>query len=285
MSLPGPIGVLASRVRLDEKRIAAALDRRGVPYEFLDSRTYWRELGAGRPAWSAVLNREIGQTRAGYAARLLETAGVPVVNDAASTELCGDKWRTSEALCRAGLPTPRTALALTPEAALDAAAALGYPVVIKPLVGSWGRLVTALPDATAAEAVLEYVAALPHPQSHVVYVQELVTTPRRDIRAIVVGAELVGAVYRLAAGWRTNVARGAVTEPCQDTPELHDLAVAAAAAVGASIAGVDVLEHPDGRLLALEVNSGVEFSGFQQAMGDRADVAGRIVDHVLAVAS
>ena len=114
MTEPGPIGILASRVRLDEKRIAAALDRRGVRYEFVDSRRSWAELGAGRPPWPVVLNREIGQVRAGYGARLLEAAGVRVVNDAAATEVCGDKWRTSLALCGAGLPAPRTALALTP---------------------------------------------------------------------------------------------------------------------------------------------------------------------------
>ncbi|WP_218005033.1 RimK family alpha-L-glutamate ligase [Actinomadura macra] len=282
----GPVGVIASRVRLDEKRILAALDRRAVPYERLDGRACRYELDAGPPRWPLVLNREIGQVRAAYAARGLEAAGGTVINSAAATELCGDKWRTSVALRRAGLPVPRTALALTPEAALDTIERIGYPAVIKPLQGSWGRLVTAVRDRHAAAAVLEHVAALPSPQSHVVYVQEMVETPGRDVRAIVIGGRLVGAVHRSAGeeagGWRANVALGATTERCAVTAELAELAEEAARAVGADIAGVDLLEERGERLLVLEVNSGVEFSGFQEAMGDAVDVADRIAGHVAA---
>ncbi|GAA4608226.1 lysine biosynthesis protein LysX [Actinoallomurus liliacearum] len=277
----GPIGVVASRVRLDEKRIMAAFDRRAVKYDYVDSRTCWYELDGTAPRWPVALNREIGQVRAAAAARGLEANGVEVLNGSAAIELCGDKWRTSVALRDAGLPVPRTALALTPESALEAVERMGYPAVIKPLTGSWGRLVTALYDRHAATAVLEHVAALPSPQSHIVYVQEMVPTPERDIRVIVVGGEVLGATYRRGDQWRTNVALGATTEVCPVTPELEHLARSAALAVGADIAGVDLLEEPDGRLLVLEVNSGVEFSGFQAAMGDQVDVAGRIADHVL----
>jgi [lysine-biosynthesis-protein LysW]--L-2-aminoadipate ligase len=141
--------------------------------------------------------------------------------------------------------------------------------------------VTLVPDAQVAETVLEYIAALPGPQAHIVYVQELVAARGRDIRAVVVGGEVLGATYRTSTGWRTNVARGATSQPCPVTPELVKLATAAAAAVAADIAGVDLIEDEQGRLAVLEVNAGVEFSGFQQAMGDRVNVADRIVDHVL----
>lgn len=278
----GPVGMVASRVRLDEKRIMAALERRGVGCDYVDSRTCWHELGSDNARWPLVIIREIGQFRASYAASGLEAAGVQVINKAAAIELCGDKWRTSVALRQAGLPVPRTALALTPDAALDAIERFGYPAVIKPLVGSWGRLVTALHDRHAAVAVLEYVAALPSPQSHVVYVQEMVSGADHDIRAIVIGGEVIGAVYRRSDQWRSNVALGAITEPCPVTPELEELARSAALAVGADVAGVDLLTDINDRLLVLEVNSGVEFSGFQQAAGDRIDVAGKIADHVLA---
>ena len=275
------VAVVASRIRADEKRIFDALDRRAVRYARLDSRALWG-FSHGTAPFRTVLNREIGQVRASYAARMLEALGVVVVNSAAATEVCGDKWRTSLALEEAGLPVPRTALALTPEAALEALAAVGYPAVIKPLVGSWGRLVTLVPDPQVAASVLEYVQALPSPQSHVVYVQELVVKPGRDIRALVVGGDVLGATYRRGADWRTNVARGAVSEFCPLTPELTKLAVEAAAAVDADVAGVDLIEDEQGRLVVLEVNHGVEFSGFQSAMGDRVDVADRIVDHLLA---
>ncbi|MFE5730296.1 MULTISPECIES: lysine biosynthesis protein LysX [unclassified Streptomyces] len=274
------VAVVASRLRADEKRILEALEQRGLSYEFVDSRALWRGLQESGVPWSIVLNREIGQARALYAARALEAAGATVVNSARAIDLCGDKYRTSVALRDAGLPTPRTALALTPEAAVDALEAIGYPAVVKPLTGSWGRLVSKLPDAETARTVLEYIAALPSPTAHIVYVQELVRKPDRDIRVIVVGDEVLGAVYRRSDEWRTNVARGAETTPCEPTEEMVKLAVGAAQSVHADIAGVDLVEDAEGRLLVLEVNHGVEFSGFQRAVGPERPVADRIVDHL-----
>jgi [lysine-biosynthesis-protein LysW]--L-2-aminoadipate ligase len=273
--------VLASRVGADEKRLFEALERRGVPFDHVDTRGQWFVAGQRDLPWGLVLNREIGQFRAAYAARCLASAGVEVINNADAIEVCGDKWRTTMALQAAGLPMPRTALALTPQAALDALEAIGYPALVKPLVGSWGRLVVRLPDRTTAESVFEYVAALPGPQSHLGYVQALVDKPGRDIRAIMVGGELLGAVYRTGELWRTNVALGGRTQPCEPTPEITKLSIDAAAAVGADIAGVDLVEDRDGRLLVLEVNHRVEFAGFQYAFGDRVDVADRIVEHLL----
>jgi [lysine-biosynthesis-protein LysW]--L-2-aminoadipate ligase len=278
----GSVGIVASRVRLDEKRIMAALGRRGIGYDYVDSRTSWCELSAGKLPWPLAINREIGHVRAAYAARAFEAAGVRVINSAAAIELCGDKWRSSVALREAGLPVPRTALALTPDAALEAIEHIGYPVVIKPLIGSWGRLVTPLYDRHASAAVLEYIAALPSPQSHVIYVQEMIAGADHDIRAIVIGDEVIGAIYRRGEQWRSNVALGATTEPYPMTPALEKMALTAAHAVGADIAGVDLLPDEADRLSVLEVNSGVEFSGFQQAMGDRIDVAGKFADLVLA---
>lgn len=279
---PARVAVFASRVRADEKRIMEALGRRGLRHEHVDTRKYWSFVGEHPPPWSVVLNREIGHTRAVYAARMLEALGGTVVNAAAATETCGDKWRTSLALRAAGVPTPRTALGLTPDAALAALDAIGYPAVVKPLVGSWGRLVTRVQDRHMATTVMEYLDALPTPQSRIVYVQELIAKPGRDIRVIVIGGDAVGATYRQGDRdqWRTNVARGAESRPCPLTPALATLAVRAADAVGAEIAGVDIVENEDGELSVLEVNHGVEFSGFQRAVGAAADVAGRIADHV-----
>jgi [lysine-biosynthesis-protein LysW]--L-2-aminoadipate ligase len=280
---PARVAVFASRVRADEKRIMEALGRRGLRHEHVDTRAYWSFVGEHPPPWSVVLNREIAHTRAVYAARMLEALGGTVVNSAAATETCGDKWRTSLALRAAGLPTPRTALGLTPNAALAALDAIGYPAVVKPLVGSWGRLVTRVPDRQLAATVMEYLDALPTPQSRIVYVQELIAKPGRDIRVIVVGGDAVGATYRHGDQWRTNVARGAESRPCPLTTGLAELAVRAAEAVGAEVAGVDIVENDDGELFVLEVNHGVEFSGFQRAVGPEVDVAERIADHVAKV--
>lgn len=285
MSAPvSDVALLVSQVRVEEKSIMSALERRAVDYHVMDSRELTVFLGGPAKLPRTVLNREIGHYRASYSATALEAAGCKVLNSAAATAVCGDKWLTSTALDRCGLPTPRTSLALTPRAALTALDEIGYPAVIKPLVGSWGRLVTAIPTQDTAVAVLEHIAALPSPQSHIVYVQEMIPKLDRDIRVIVVGGEALGATYRRSTQWRTNVARGAVSEYCPLSPEQAKLAAAAAGTVGADIAGVDLLEDEEGRLYVLEVNHRVEFAGFQRAHKDRVDVADRIVEHLISEA-
>jgi [lysine-biosynthesis-protein LysW]--L-2-aminoadipate ligase len=276
------VAVLASRVRAEEKALLGALEGRGLPVEHVDPRRFSQAAGVAGPRWPVALNREISGTRARYAAGALEAAGTEVLNSAAATETCGDKWATSVALCLAGVATPRTHLALTTEAAAECIAELGYPVVVKPLSSSWGRRVALLRDADAAEAVLEHCAALPSPQAHIIYIQQFVDKPARDIRVVVVGGKPVAAAYRRSEHWRTNVARGASTEACPLDDDLARTAVAAAAAVGAEIAGVDIVEDRDGTPYVLEVNSGVEFAGLEAAHGGRAGVASAIADLVAA---
>ncbi len=281
-----PVAVLASRVRSDEKRIFDSLRRRGVPYVQLDTRELrMADTPVGVAPYRAVLIREISLSRAVYAARSLEIQELPVVNSASAIEICGDKWRTSLQLQRHGVATPDSCLALSPRAALAAMRELGFPVVVKPLAGSWGRLVTPVRDQATAEIVLDYIAALQGPQAHLVYLQRLVAKPARDLRVIVIGGQAVGAIYRYSEGWRTNVSLGGRPVACPLTPELAQLARAAAQAVGAAIAGVDVIEGADGRLSVLEVNAGVEFGGFQQAHGDSLELAELIVDHLLAISN
>ena len=275
------VAVVASRVRFEEKLLFEALEAREIPHVLVDPRTLHVALDGVTPPWETALVREIGATRALYAALAFESLGVRTVNGSDAIRICGDKWKTALALREAGLPAPRSVLALGPEAVPSAAKELGYPVVLKPLNGSWGRRVVLLRDAEEAGAVLEYCAALPAPQTQVLCVQEPIDKPGRDMRVIVVGGEALGATYRLAAdGWRTNVALGADSRPCPLDDDLAALAAAAAQATGAEIAGVDLLEGRDGELYVLEVNAGVEFRGFVSACG--VDVAGAIVDYVTA---
>lgn len=289
------LAVLASRVRFEEKRIFDALDRREVRYVHLDPRRIVGRLGGrppfaeatpartripGVPAVTAALNREISLTRAYYAALLFEAQGVSTINRAEVISICGDKLRTSFELERAGLPTPRTAFALTPRAAVEAAADLGFPAVVKPLTGSWGRLAALVRDQAEAELVFEHRSALPSPQHHVLYLQELIDKPNRDIRVLVIGDTVVGACYRYAEGWRTNASRGGKSVMCPLTSELTELALRAATAVGGGILGVDLVEGPDG-LHILEINHMAEFRGLQTALGEEVDVADAIVGFAL----
>ncbi|HSJ57492.1 MAG TPA: lysine biosynthesis protein LysX, partial [Anaerolineae bacterium] len=222
-----------------------------------------------------------------YLTRWLEDLGVPAVSGHATVATCGDKMLTSSALWRAGVPIPRTLVAFTPESALAAIEEVGYPAVLKPLTGSWGRLLARLNDRDAAEAIVEHKATLGGYQHGVFYIQEHVDKPGRDIRTLVAGDEVVYAIYRRSEHWITNTARGGDAEVCPITAgtgaEIAALSLAAARAVGGGVVAVDLLETADGRLLVNEVNHTPEFHGAMEATG--LDIAGKIVDYVLQVAA
>lgn len=285
---PIQIGVLCSRVRVEEKLIFAALKQQGVDYERIDPRRLTIDLngrtpnGKGMDEYDAVLVRCLSHSRAYYLTRWLDDLGVPAVSSHHVVATCGDKMLTSEALQAAGLPIPRTAIAFTPEAALQAIEEMGYPVVLKPLAGSWGRLLARVNDRDAAEALLEHKATLGGYVHGVFYIQDYVEKPGRDIRTLVVGDEMVYAIYRRSEHWITNTARGGEAEPCSANSDITDLSIAAAQAVGGGIVAVDLLEEADGRLLINEVNHTPEFHGAMQATD--ADIAAKMIQYVQKIA-
>jgi [lysine-biosynthesis-protein LysW]---L-2-aminoadipate ligase len=277
----GPrLAVLASRIAIEEKRILDELDRRRLRYDVVDPRTAVFRLDGAPPPYTTALSREVSHHRSVAGARLLEHADVTVINSAQAIEVCGDKLLTTLALMAAGVPTPRCLVTLTPDAALDALEEFGYPAVIKPVVGSWGRMVTRVRDRESAEAILEHRAALPGPSQKITYVQEHVDKPGRDIRGLVFGTEVAGAVYRTSSAWRTNTARDARTLPCPLTDELRDVLLRAAAAIGPGVYGIDVLENADGRLLVNEINHTPQFRGAAEVLD--TDLPARYVDYVAA---
>jgi [lysine-biosynthesis-protein LysW]--L-2-aminoadipate ligase len=184
------------------------------------------------------------------------------------------------ALNEAGIPNPQTRIAFDKESALVAVEAVGYPAVIKPPVGSWGRMMAKVNDREAAEAIVEH--KLSADGETPLYVQAYVDKPGRDIRALVVGDEVVYAIYRSAEHWITNTARGGTTTNLPITPELERLCRAAAQAVGGGIVAVDLLEDADGVMMINEVNNTPEFHGAMEVVD--VDIAGKMVDHVLQVA-
>ncbi len=278
------IGVLYSRVRVEEKWIFAALEQRGVDYERLNDGEIYFDLDEPERwrSFDAILARDLSYTRGLYALRVLNAWGVPTVNTARVAEICGDKLATSTALAAAGVPQPRTRVAFTPKAALEAIEELGYPVVLKPVIGSWGRLLAKINDRDAAEAILEHRAMLGSSQHSVFYIQEYITKPGRDIRVLVIGDEPIAAIYRKSSHWITNTARGGQGEVCPLTDELVDVVTRAARAVGGGVLAVDILEHPERGYLVNEINHTMEFHTAQPTTG--VDIAGRIVDYVIGVA-
>lgn len=276
------IGMLCSRIRVEEKLLLQAFRDRGVEPERIDDSEVVLDLaGSGPPAWDVVLDRSLSQSRALASLRVLESRAVATVNPARVVATCGDKVATSAALAARGVPSPRTLVAFTPEAALRAAEVLGYPVVIKPPVGSWGRMVARLNDRDAAEAVVEHKHQLGSAQDSVFYLQEHIDKPGRDIRSFVVGGETICAIYRRSDHWITNTARGGQASNCAVTAEIDRLSRSAAEAVGGGVVAVDLLERSD-ELLVCEVNHTMEFRNSITTTG--VDIPGRIADHVLAVA-
>jgi len=201
------------------------------------------------------------------------------VNTASVAEICGDKLMTSAALARDGVPQPHNMTAFTPEAALEAIETFGYPVVLKPVVGSWGRLLAKINDRDAAEAVLEHKATLGSAQHSVFYIQEYIDKPGRDIRAIVIGDKVLTAMYRMSEHWITNTARGGEGELCPITPEIEDICLRAAKGVGGGVLAVDVVEHPEKGLVVNEINHTMEFHTMQPVSG--IDIAGEIVEYTM----
>jgi len=278
------IGVLYSRVRVEEKWIFGALEKRGVDYDRLDDRAIYFDLSAPEKwrDYDAVLERSISYNNGLYALRMLNSFGVPTVNTAAVAEICGDKLTTSAMLARANVPQPRNMAAFTPEAALEAIEAFGYPVVLKPVVGSWGRLLAKVNDRDAAEAVLEHKATLGSAQHSIFYIQEYIKKPGRDIRTVVIGERVLTAMYRKSEHWITNTARGGEGEICRITPEIEELSLRATQAVGGGILAVDLVEHPEKGLVVNEINHTMEFHTMQPLSG--IDIAGEIVDYVIKTA-
>src|SRR5881296_3996781 len=275
------LGLFYTVIRPEEKWILEAAEARGIPVERLHDEEVTFPLVRNGFTSDLVLNRSVSHSRSLYALRFFEHYGVPTVNAYDVVALCGDKVLTSLRLSEAGVPTPETVVALTPEAALKALDEVGYPAVLKPPVGSWGRLMAKVDDREEAEQIIEHKTALASPNHSIFYVQEYVQKPDRDLRVFVVGDEVVAAMYRYSKDWRTNAARGGTAESLVPDPELSELALRASAAVGGGVLAVDLMESPKG-LLVHEVNPTPEFKALTAATG--IDVAGKVVDYVAEVA-
>jgi [lysine-biosynthesis-protein LysW]--L-2-aminoadipate ligase len=256
------LAILTSRVRVEEKLLVEALKQRAIEFELVDDGELLFDLAQPDKRWrayDAVLCRSVSQSRGLAVLQVLESWGIPVFNSVQTTMVCNDKLLTTLALLRAGVPVPRTLLAFDTPRAVEGIEELGYPAVLKPVAGSWGRLLARINDRDTAEAVLEHRETLGSFHHHIHYIQEHIAKPQRDIRAFVVGNRTICAIYRQSEHWVTNTARGAVTYNCPVTAELDDLCTRAAQAVGGGILAVDVFEDPERGLLVNEINATMEF--------------------------
>lgn len=285
------VGILVTTIRPEEKLLVTAFENQGVTPDILLDRDLNFDLTAGADqlapsgvAWSAydvILERCVSTSRGTYALAILNNWGIPTVNRYQTAITCGDKLLTTLALAQHGVAQPEARVAFTPESALTAIETLGYPAVLKPVTGSWGRLLARVNDQHSAEAILEHRQTLGDYNHHTYYVQDFVEKPGRDIRAFVVGDRTICAIYRTSPHWITNTARGGSASNCPITPELNDICVRAAQAVGGGVLAIDVFESPEGELLINEINHTMEFRNSSAPTG--VDIAAEVVAYVLSV--
>ena len=274
-------GLLYSRIREDEKMLLSELRARGHTVTTHDVRRIRFDL-EGPPAvfddLDLAFNRAVESSRIRNVAQFAELYDVPVVNSPETSRICADKVRGSIALADAGVPTPRTSVSFDVESAIEAIERFGYPCVVKPVTGSWGRLIARIDTRSAAEAVLEHKDLLGGYEHKVFYVQEFVEKPGRDIRVLAADGAPIAAMTRSSEHWITNVARGGTTEPFAVDREVADLVESASDAVGGGLLGVDLMETGGGYTVH-EVNSTCEWKGLNQAVPS-VDVPARIVDWI-----
>ncbi len=274
------VGFLHSLIRKEEKLLIDAFRRHDdVELVMLDDRKLVFDLRS-RPDVDIVIERCINHSRALHGLILLESAGIRCVNTAQVATLCGDKILTSVALQEHGVPQPELRIAFTEDSALNALEELGYPAVLKPAVGSWGRLLSKVNDRDAAETILEHKTVLGSYHHSIFYIQKYVEKKGRDIRSFVIGDECVAAIYRASDHWITNTARGGKTSNCEMTEELRDISLRGARAVNGSVVALDLFETNDG-LLVNEVNYTMEFRNSVSVTG--VDIPGLIAEHVVGV--
>ncbi len=263
--------------------MVAAAEKKGIGVNLVDSKDLRITLNPGELplADRVVLQRCVSYFRNVHSTAALEAGGHRVVNSFECAWVCGNKLFGTLAFVKHRVPTPSTALALAEASALETVDQMGYPAVLKPVVGSWGRLSALLKDKDAAKAVIEDREHM-FPLYQVYYLQEFVERPQRDIRSFVIDGRTVAAIYRYSgpSEWRTNTARGGRAEKCRITPELDELSVKAAEAVGGEFVGVDLMESKHG-LLVHEVNNTTEFKNTVPATG--VDIPGMVIDYLISI--
>jgi len=280
------LGVLVSFLRQEEKLILNAARARDIDVTPVFDRELVLNFSAPTAKASGVdfdvlLDRSVVHSRAGYTLFAMQRWGIPTLNSASAVSVCDDKARASMVLEAAGIPSPKTFVAYSVESALAACEELGYPAVMKPVTGSWGRLISKVNGPEQAKAIISQKSEHGSFHHEIYYIQEFIEKPGRDIRAYVIGGRIVAASYRTSEHWITNAARGAVSVPCPITPEIEDLALRSCEVVGARLAGVDLIETDEG-LKVIEINTGGEFKGLMTTT-DR-DIAGEIVDEAVRIA-
>lgn len=272
------VGFLYTRLRVEEKYLLEELEKHEdvQVVRISDGDSYFDINQLPQPV-DVLFERSISYSRGLYISRIFEAHGVPVVNSSLVAERCGDKYITSQILTKNGIPTPRVYMAFDEESALSAIEAMGYPCVLKPVVGSWGRLLAKVENRHVAESLIEHKATL-GVNHQVFYIQEYINKPGRDIRAFVIGDETICAIYRSSENWITNTARGGVATNCPVTDEIAGLCQLAARVIGGGLLALDLFETDNGMTIN-EINHTMEFRNSITTTG--VNIPEKMINYVL----
>ena len=275
------LSILYDVIRWEEKALYQAALKRGVEIKMIDVKEMEMdsEVIDGNRYGDIVLQRTVSYYRSLHSTAYLEFLGKKVVNSLKTSIITGNKFFTTLALKKHGIPTPRTIVTVTERTALRAFDKLGGKAVLKPVIGSWGRLVALLENKIAAKAIIES-RELMYPVYQIYYMQEFINRPPRDIRTFVIGDQVVAAIYRYQPedDWRTNTSRGGKAVKCEITTELEEISLKAAKAVGGGILGIDIMESENGYLVH-EINNTTEFRHTVPVTG--IDIPALIIEYLL----
>ncbi|MBL8100247.1 MAG: lysine biosynthesis protein LysX [Anaerolineales bacterium] len=272
------VGFLYTRLRAEEKYLLDEVEKRDdIEIVRINDGDAFFDIHQLPQEIDVLFERSISYSRGLYISRIFEAHGIPVVNSSLVAERCGDKYVTSQLLAKNGIPTPRVLMAFDEESAIRAIEAMGYPCVLKPVVGSWGRLLAKVENKSQAESLIEHKSSL-GVNHQVFYIQEYINKPDRDIRAFVIGDECICAIYRSSENWITNTARGGIATNCPVTDEIADLCQRAAQAVGGGLLALDLFETENGYTIN-EINHTMEFRNSITTTG--VNIPQKMIEYVL----
>ncbi len=281
------LSLLYDRIRTEEKLIINTAEKKGIelrPIDVKDLHLIITDPNKDREIFGDIaIERCVSYFRGLHLTAILEGKGIRVINPYSIMSICGNKMLTSILLAKHGIPTPKTIIAFTKEEALKAIEEIGFPAVIKPVFGSWGRLIAQIKDRDIAQIILEHREEINNPLYQIYYIQEMIERPPRDIRCIVIDNEIIASIYRYSSpeDWRTNIARGGRAEICNLTEDMKEIILKTSEIIGGGVLGIDAMESKNG-IVVHEVNATVEFKGAMSATG--IDIPGKIIEYALKLA-
>ncbi|HSB57250.1 MAG TPA: lysine biosynthesis protein LysX [Nitrosopumilaceae archaeon] len=274
------LSILYDTIRWEEKALLESAKKKGVNVQMVDCKNLFVNLDKTKENFGTVIQRCVSYYRSLHSTAALEGKGITVINSLNTSIFAGNKLFTHMLLQKYGVPTPFSTVAFSEEAAMQALNANGYPMVLKPTVGSWGRMIALLKDNDSAEGIMESRERM-YPIYQVYYLEEFVQRPPRDIRAIMVGDKVVAAIYRYSGDgqWKTNMALGGKAEECKVTKEMEDICIKAKNAVQGQIVGVDLMESKENGLVVHEVNNTTEYKNTVRVTS--VDIPALMIDYAL----